>query len=100
MQWKQACPAGTAIAALQNIHKVRFRRRFPFAGHVIQPVFKMSILQAILLSAPSAAPLATVFRGSGGPFLRAGRARPIRSEHIYRSDADFRAAGLIDYPSK
>lgn len=67
---------------------------------VNQPVFKMSTLQAIVLSAPSAAPLATVFRGAGGPFQRVGRTQSIRSEHIYRSDADFRAIGLIDYPSK
>ncbi|WP_428643564.1 hypothetical protein [Roseibium sp.] len=60
----------------------------------------MSSLQALLLSAPSAAPLATVFRGAGGSFLRAGRVTPMRSEHIYRNDAEFRAIGLIDSPSR
>lgn len=61
---------------------------------------EMSTLQALLLSAPSAAPLTTVFRGAGGSFLRAGRIRPARGEHIYRADADLRAIGLIDYPSR
>ncbi|MEO9526923.1 hypothetical protein [Roseibium sp.] len=60
----------------------------------------MSILQALFLSAPSAAPLTTVFRGTGTPFQRSGRTRPIGGEHIYRSDADLRAIGLIDYPSR
>ncbi|WP_269584853.1 hypothetical protein [Roseibium sp. Sym1] len=60
----------------------------------------MSTLQALQLSAPSAAPLATVFRGAGSPVARATRARPMGSEHIYRADADLRAIGLIDYPSR
>jgi len=60
----------------------------------------MSTVQALHISAPSAAPLATVFRGTGGPFQRAGRAKPMGSEHVYRADAAFRAIGLIDYPSR
>ncbi|GAB2186421.1 hypothetical protein [Roseibium sp. LAB1] len=60
----------------------------------------MSTLQALHISAPSAAPLATVFRGAGNPFTRAGRAKPMGSEHVYRADAALRAIGLIDYPSR
>lgn len=60
----------------------------------------MSSLQALLLSAPSAAQLSTVYRGGTGTFMRAGRTRTIRNEHIYRNDAEVRAIGLIDYPSK
>jgi hypothetical protein len=61
---------------------------------------EMSIMQGLFLSAPSAAPLATVYRGAGKPFVRSGRARPAVAEHVYRTDADLRAIGLIDYPSK
>ncbi|TYC54039.1 hypothetical protein FMN50_12925 [Rhodobacterales bacterium] len=60
----------------------------------------MSTLQALLLSAPSAAPLSTVYRSGTGTMLRAGRSRPIRNEHVYRNDGEVRAIGLIDYPSK
>lgn len=60
----------------------------------------MSIMQGLFLSAPSAAPLATVYRGAGTPFVRSGRAKPGVSEHAYRADAELRAIGLIDYPSK
>lgn len=63
-------------------------------------VSSMSSLQALFLSAPSAAPLSTVYRGGTGSFLRAGRAKAIRNEHIYRNDAEVRAIGLIDFPSK
>lgn len=62
--------------------------------------FEMSTLQALHISAPSAAPLATVFRGAGNPSTRAGRAKPMGSEHVYRADASLRAIGLIDYPSR
>lgn len=57
-------------------------------------------MQALHLSAASAAPLATVFRGSGSPFQKAGRVRPVGGEHIYRADAAVRAIGLIDFPSR
>lgn len=60
----------------------------------------MSTLQALQLSAPSAAPLATVLRGTGGPLVRTGRSKAMGSEHIYRADAALRAIGLIDYPSR
>lgn len=62
--------------------------------------FEMSTLLALQLSAPSAAPLATVLRGTGGPLARAPRSRTMGSEHIYRADAALRAIGLIDYPSR
>jgi len=57
-------------------------------------------MQGLFLSAPSAAPLATVYRGTGTPSVRSGRARPAVTEHVYRADADVRAIGLIDYLSK
>jgi len=60
----------------------------------------MSTLQALQLSATSAAPLATVFRSTGGASARVDRTKSMGCEHIYRADASLRAIGLIDSPSR